>query len=152
MTKAEIIAAITARVDHVVAVTSVGSQGNVNVYDVAVLHTQENGTTAKSVQTVYVVDEGGGIGVEFAYFGLRKVANFGDASLDSAFIILLKTVIAAFQVANPNVKKVTIDQRNEVSKFAVLTIFTDDGVTVTSSRKYAYDDAGTIRVRDYIQA
>lgn len=144
-TKAEYLTSLALRVYSILEVKEVGvAIGNNHVYDaLCVIRTGSN-TFNRQVQSFIVLAEG-----EVGEEALNRDQVI--SSYDTTFKDQLTAGIASFKASNPNVKRIVISEMNDLEKFAVFVLYTDLTGTVTKSMKFVYDDAGTLRVRDYVQ-
>ena len=142
MTKAQLLASLTAQVVKVFDPRLVETIGNVTTYDVPILRAQSNGLLTKETQPIYVIDEGQPS--EAAHFARRLQVN-EPAPADGPFLAALKTKIATLEVASgPGIKKIVIETLNEAKMFAVVTVYTLAAGTVTASKRFVVDENGTL--------
>ena len=145
-TKSELLTQIEGNVYWMGTETKVSAEGAEPArYDVPVVVRLANGTYDARSQAFIVLNEG--TQDEDALLARDEQKD----APTTTFRDQARAEADNYVAANADVTRVVIDSLDEQEQFATLTVYTDDGTTVTASKKFAtYDaDADAWALRDF---
>lgn len=150
MTKTELLSQIGSKVHWIGTETKVSADGVEPArYDVPVVVRLPNDTYDARSQPIIVIDEG--TSDEEALLARQEQADAPAQTEQEAFRAKARSAADNYVANNADVARVVIDSLDHIEDFATLTVYNDDGVTVTKIPKFALYDAAndSWTLRDY---